>query len=287
MGRISYYDIVGRVHVLAGSMWTRKTDELIAFAQDLSHASVGYAAVNSAINGRDTTHGEIIRSRTGKIIQAKVLNKSSEIPRYIATLERERGERVSTLIVDEGNFWDRELPTVLTGIARKKRAVLVGGLDLDFRGNPFGPMGDLMQLAGPENVEIFHGYCMIDVNGRPCGKKSSYTGRFLSNSGNVAVHREGKVENGLSRAPYFDRTIRDGDSPYAILCEEHFEVPYKEEVLEIAEFVDEHPGRKREAVKRRFESTPNIEEILNFLVNDEVARMVIETNDGELFTKFD
>lgn len=287
MGRISYHDILGKVHVLAGSMWTRKTDELISFVQDLTHAGVGYAAVNSAVNGRDTIHGEVIRSRTGEMISAKVLVRSNEIPKYIAELERERGNRVSALIVEEGNFWDRDLPTVLTGIARKDRAVLVAGLDLDFRGEPFGPMRDLMQLAGPENVEIFNGYCMFNVNGQPCGNKSSHTGRFLSTGGDVAIHREGKMINGLSRAPYFDRTIRDGDDSYAILCKQHFEVPYRDETKMVARFIDKNPGRKREQILGEFKSVPNIEAIVEFLVTDEVARMVLETTEGELFTKFD
>jgi thymidine kinase len=80
---------------------------------------------------------------------------------------------VDVVGIDEAQFFDLELPTVCNELAQRGIRVIVAGLDMDFKGNPFGPMPQLMATA--EYVTKVHAICMR------CGKLAHFSHRTVSN----------------------------------------------------------------------------------------------------------
>jgi thymidine kinase len=104
--------------------------------------------------------------------------------------------------IDEAQFFDPEVVEVARALAEKGIRVLVAGLDMDFRGEPFGPMPLLMSVA--EHVDKLHAICMV------CGDEASRTQRLVN----------GKP------ARYDDPVVIVGASElYEARCRIHHEVP--------------------------------------------------------------
>jgi thymidine kinase len=80
---------------------------------------------------------------------------------------------VDVVGIDEAQFFDLELPVVCNELAQRGIRVIVAGLDMDFKGNPFGPMPQLMATA--EYVTKVHAICMR------CGKLAHFSHRTVSN----------------------------------------------------------------------------------------------------------
>ena len=112
--------------------------------------------------------------------------------------------------IDEAQFFDEDLPDVCEELCVRGIKVLVAGLPLDFRGEPFGPMGKLMQIA--DDIHRCHAYCAV------CGEKASRTQR-------VVVHGDKRVP-----ANYNDPVVLVGGiDDYEARCRQHHEVPGKPE----------------------------------------------------------
>jgi thymidine kinase len=79
---------------------------------------------------------------------------------------------VDVVGIDEAQFFDAELPEVCNALADKGIRVIVAGLDMDFQGQPFGPMPQL--LATAEYVTKVHAICMR------CGKLANISHRTIS-----------------------------------------------------------------------------------------------------------
>ena len=72
--------------------------------------------------------------------------------------------------IDEAQFFDNELPSVCTTLANRGVRVIVAGLDMDYKGNPFGPMPQLMSKA--EYISKFHAVCVV------CGDLAMHSHRI-------------------------------------------------------------------------------------------------------------
>ena len=104
--------------------------------------------------------------------------------------------------IDEAQFFDAEIVDIVDELADKKVRVIVAGLDTDFRGEPFGPMPELMARA--EHVEKLQAICMV------CGEPASRTQRLVN----------GKP------ARYDDPVVIVGAAElYEARCRAHHEVP--------------------------------------------------------------
>jgi thymidine kinase len=104
--------------------------------------------------------------------------------------------------IDEAQFFDPEIVVVAQELADRGLRVVVAGLDLDFRGEPFGPMPVLMTKA--ERVDKLHAICMV------CGEEASRTQRLVN----------GKP------ARYDDPVVIVGAAElYEARCRLHHEVP--------------------------------------------------------------
>jgi len=78
----------------------------------------------------------------------------------------------TVVAIDEGQFFDEDLVDLCTSLAKRGVRVIVAGLDMDFRGEPFGPMPQLMARA--ERVDKLQAICVV------CGGPASHTQRLIN-----------------------------------------------------------------------------------------------------------
>ncbi len=82
-------------------------------------------------------------------------------------------KEATVIAIDEAQFFDDEIVQIVEELADHQIRVIVAGLDTDFRGEPFGPMPELMARA--EQVEKLQAICMV------CGEPASRTQRLVNN----------------------------------------------------------------------------------------------------------
>jgi thymidine kinase len=186
----------GKLEVIAGPMKSAKTLELIFRLKKLKYSNVSCQVFKPRIDKRFSE--EEIVSRDGHKLTATVV--SNYEPKEI--LEKLDND-AKVIAIDEANFFNLELVEIVKELLMQGRDVIISGLDLNFRGEPFGPMGILMSMA--DKVVKKHAYC--DVDG--CGMIANRTQRIIN----------GKP------AKYSDSLILVGDEEYEARCMKHHEVP--------------------------------------------------------------
>ena len=103
-------------------------------------------------------------------------------------------KEVEIVAIDEAQFFDDELPHVCRQLANQGKRVIVSGLDMDYKGNPFGPMPNLMATA--EYVTKVHAVCTHT------GNLAQYSFRKSDDDNLVFLGQTGEYEP-LSRAAYY------------------------------------------------------------------------------------
>jgi len=183
----------GSVEVICGSMFSGKTDELI---RRLVRARIARQKVQVFKPAMDVRYASAkVTSHTGADFEALPVDQAAEIPNRV--------DPDTTVVgIDEAQFLDAELVEVVQGLADQGRRVLVAGLDMDFRGEPFGAMPILMSRA--ERVDKLHAICMV------CGDEASRTQRLVN--GQPARYSEPVVIVGAAEL-------------YEARCRAHHEVP--------------------------------------------------------------
>jgi len=183
----------GSIEVVCGSMFSGKTDELIRRLVRATIARQKVQVVKPAIDVRYAV--EKVTSHTGSNFDAIPVEKALDI--------LEKLEADTTVVgIDEAQFFDEGVVEVAQALADRGVRVIVAGLDMDFRGEPFGPMPTIMSMA--ERVDKLHAICMT------CGDEASRTQRLVN----------GKP------ARYDDPIVIVGASElYEARCREHHEVP--------------------------------------------------------------
>lgn len=183
----------GSIEVICGSMFSGKTDELIRRLVRATIAKQKVQVFKPAIDIRYAA--EKVASHTGSTYEAIPVQKAAEI--------RSKLEKDTTVVgVDEAQFFDPEVVTVARELAARGVRVIVAGLDMDFRGEPFGAMPVLMAEA--EDVTKLHAICMV------CGGNASRTQRLVN--GKPARYDEPIVIVGASEL-------------YEARCRLHHEIP--------------------------------------------------------------
>ena len=153
----------GSVEVICGSMFSGKTDELIRRLRRATIARQHVQVLKPAVDVRYAV--EKVTSHAGNDFAATPVEKAADI--------RQRLEKETTVVaIDEAQFFDDEIIQVVDELAAKKIRVIVAGLDLNFRGEPFGPMPGLMARA--EHVDKVQAICMV------CGEPASRTQRLVN-----------------------------------------------------------------------------------------------------------
>lgn len=152
----------GHVEVICGSMFSGKTEELI---RRVKRAQIARQKVQVFKHCMDDRYvADRLTSHNGMHIEAVKVARAAEI------LEQIDGD-AGVVAVDEGQFFDQGLVTVCNVLASRGVRVIVAGLDMDFRGEPFGPMPQLM--AGAEKVDKLQAICVV------CGAPASRTQRLV------------------------------------------------------------------------------------------------------------
>jgi thymidine kinase len=183
----------GSIEVICGSMFSGKTDELIRRLIRATIAKQKVQVFKPAIDVRYAA--EKVTSHAGSDYQAVPVEKAAEIPRKLDT-------DTTVVGIDEAQFMDADIVSVVQQLAEHGKRVLVAGLDMDFRGEPFGSMPVLMSKA--ERVDKLHAICMV------CGEEASRTQRLVN----------GKP------ARYDDPVVIVGAAElYEARCRVHHEVP--------------------------------------------------------------
>ncbi len=183
----------GLIEVICGSMFSGKTEELIRRLVRATIAKQKVQVFKPAVDIRYAV--EKVTSHMGSDFDAIPVEKAADI--------REQVDDETTVVaVDEAQFFDQEIVDVAKELATRGIRVIVAGLDLDFRGEPFGPIPVLMAKA--EKVDKLHAICMT------CGNEASRTQRLVN----------GKP------ARYDDPIVIVGASElYEARCREHHDVP--------------------------------------------------------------
>ncbi len=152
----------GSIEVICGSMFSGKTEELIRRLRRAQIAKLNIEIFKPKIDVRyDET--AVVSHDLNSIHSTPVGNASS-----ILLL----GSNTEVVGIDEAQFFDEELPDVCIKLASKGIRVIVAGLDMDFKGKPFGPMPALMAIA--EDVTKVHAICAI------CGSPATYSYRKIA-----------------------------------------------------------------------------------------------------------
>jgi len=153
----------GSIEVITGSMFSGKTDELIRRLVRATIAKQKVQVFKPAVDVRYAV--EKVTSHTGSNFDAIPVRKASDIC--------QRLEADTTVVgIDEAQFFDEEVIVVARELAGRGARLIVAGLDMDFRGEPFGPMPVLMAQA--ERVDKVQAICMI------CGEPASRTQRLVN-----------------------------------------------------------------------------------------------------------
>lgn len=183
----------GLVEVITGSMFSGKTDELIRRLRRARIARQKVQVFKPALDNRFSE--KKVTSHAGSEFDATPINSAADIPPCIDS-------DTTVVAIDEAQFFDMQIAEVVNDLAERGIRVLVGGLDTDFRGEPFGPIPVLMAQA--ERVDKVHAICMV------CGDEASRTQRLI----------DGKP------AKYDDPVVVVGASElYEARCRLHHEVP--------------------------------------------------------------
>lgn len=149
----------GWVEVICGSMFSGKTEELI---RRLNRARIAKQKVQIFKPSVDTRyHQSEIVSHNANSIPSTPVQSSLHI-----LLMHDDADVIG---VDEAQFFDNELAYVCQTLATQGKRVIVAGLDMDYLGQPFGPMPSLMATA--EYVTKVHAVCMV------CGNPASHSFR--------------------------------------------------------------------------------------------------------------
>jgi thymidine kinase len=152
----------GWIEMVCGSMFSGKTEELIRRVRRARIAKQKVQVFKPALDNR--YRAEHVSSHNGMHWEAVPVGDAREI--------LERLEPDTTVVaVDEVQFFDWEISEVCNELAQRGLRVILAGLDMDFRGEPFGPMPLLMAEA--EEVTKLQAICVV------CGAPASRTQRLI------------------------------------------------------------------------------------------------------------
>ena len=171
----------GCIEVVCGSMFSGKTEELIRRIRRAQYANLRIAIFKPAIDKR-YSDVEVVSHDLHKI-QSIPVSGALEILDKVP-------EGVQVVGIDEAQFFDESLVQVCKSLADRGVRVIVAGLDMDYKGVPFGPIPTLMAVA--EDVRKVHAICV------KCGSLATYSHR-LSKSRDLVLLGEKDIYEPLCR----------------------------------------------------------------------------------------
>ena len=181
---VNHKEQLGWIEVICGSMFSGKTEELL---RRLKRARFANQKVMIFKPQTDVRYSDKkVVSHDANEIVSNPVEKAQDILNQV--------EGVDVVAIDEAQFFDDEIIEVCNKLANNGLRVIVAGLDMDFKGNPFGPMPHLMAVA--EFVTKVHAICT------KTGNLAHYSHRTAENDELVLLGERNEYEP-LSRAAYF------------------------------------------------------------------------------------
>lgn len=192
----------GRIEVICGSMFCGKTEELIRRVRRAVIAKQNVEVFKPSIDDRYSL--QHVTSHNGQNIEAITVDSSDKIMEHLSA-------STTVVAIDEAQFFDPGICDIVDELADRGIRVIVAGLDLDFRGEPFGSMPHLLCRA--EEVTKLHAICV------ECGEEASRTQRLVN--GNPAKYDDPIIMVGAKEA-------------YEARCRDHHYVPRQENETNLA-----------------------------------------------------
>ena len=187
---VNHEEPFGWIEVICGSMFSGKTEELIRRLKRAQFAKQRIEIFKPQIDTR--YHDEMVVSHDENQIRSTPVPAAANI-RILA-------DQCDVVGIDEAQFFDAEIIHVCNDLANKGKRVIVAGLDMDFKGNPFGPMPALMATA--EYVTKVHAVCTRT------GNLANYSFRKSANEKLVLLGETTEYEP-LSRSAYFKAMLKE------------------------------------------------------------------------------
>tara|TARA_B100001540_G_C15787179_1_gene633758 strand:+ start:649 stop:1230 length:582 start_codon:yes stop_codon:yes gene_type:complete len=159
----------GWIEVVCGSMFSGKTEELLRRIKRAKFANQKILLVKPSIDVRYSDKNVV--SHQGTSQDAVMVNNAEEI------LDVWKNEKV--VAIDEAQFFDDSILAVCNKLSQSGVRVIVAGLDMDYLGNPFGPIPNLLAIA--EYVTKVHAICVS------CGNLAQFSHRIVNNDEQVVL----------------------------------------------------------------------------------------------------
>ncbi len=157
-------------------MFSGKTEELIRRVRRAQYGNLSVVVFKPTIDKRYSE--DCVDSHSGMQIRSILVDNSSQI--------LSQAEDAQVIGVDEAQFFDGDLPRVCDQLANNGRRVICAGLDLDYRGRPFGPMPDLLCMA--EYIQKMLAICVV------CGNPADRSQRLVNREATVLVGEKDAYE---------------------------------------------------------------------------------------------
>lgn len=160
---------LGSIEVICGSMFSGKTEELFRRLRRAQFANQSILLVKPSLDERYASQDVV--SHVGQSWAAVRCQNANEI------MEKWQGEHI--VAIDEAQFFDAAIIPICISLANQGARVIIAGLDMDYLGQPFGPMPQLMAIA--EYVSKVHAVCV------DCGNLAHFSYRTVAQKEQVLV----------------------------------------------------------------------------------------------------
>ena len=167
----------GWIEVITGSMFSGKSEELIRRVRRAEIARQRVQVFKPQVHTRFAE--DFVVSHSDIRFAAENVGSAREL------LDAVRPD-TEVVAVDEGQFFDAELPMILSTLADQGKRVIVAGLDQDYLGKPFEPMPQLLAIA--EYITKTLAICMV------CGNPANHTQRLVASRDRVLLGADGMYE---------------------------------------------------------------------------------------------
>jgi len=175
----------GSIEVICGSMFSGKTEELI---RRLKRAKIANQKIQIFKPSLDSRNNDYIESHDKNRIKSLTVKASYDV--------YDIGKDFDVIGIDEVQFFDDEIVSVCNSLANNGVRVIAAGLDMDYLGNPFGPMPNLMGIA--EYVTKVHAICS------KTGNIANYSYRKNKEDSIILIGEKDEYE-ALSREIFYEK----------------------------------------------------------------------------------
>lgn len=202
----------GRIEVICGSMFSGKTEELIRRIKRATFARQKVVIFKPQIDTRYSDENVVSHDRNAVV--STPISKADEIMTSLGLTagEAARPMGIDVVGIDEAQFFDEKLVEVCNTLAFCGVRVIIAGLDMDFKGTPFGPIPALCAIA--DEVTKVHAICV------KCGNLAYVSHRLVSNDNQVLIGEQSEYEP-LCRECYRKALEDERQASHCCACTTH------------------------------------------------------------------